>query len=206
MVGRVNGVKQGPAHPAERLPALTRDESVTVVVARRVRPGAEAAFEQWASEASQAAAIFPGHLGAALQRPNAADGADYVLLFRFASLADLRRWEASDERRHYLALAEPLTEGDPTVRLLTGIEGWLVPPPGATGAPPRYKMALVTGAAIFPLVVVLNALSAALLQGTPPLFRTLLTIAVVVLLMTYVVMPWLSRLLRGWLYPSRSRS
>jgi uncharacterized protein len=184
--------------------AVSAEKGVTVIVARRVRPGAEADFQAWAAEASAAAAKFPGHMGATLQLPDAASGPEHVLVFRFASLADLRRWEQSDERRHYLERAVELTEGDPNVQLLTGMEGWFVPPPHAVAPPPRYKMAIVTGAAIFPLVVGFNALVAPLLEPLPPIWRTLLATVFLVTAMTYLVMPPLSRLLRGWLYAGRT--
>lgn len=178
------------------------DQSVTVVVARRVRPGAEPQFEEWVSQAVAAASRFPGHQGATLQRPDAASGPDHVLVFRFATLADLRRWEASDERRELLERAATFSEGDPSVRLLTGIEGWFEAPPQASSAPPRHKMALVTWVAIFPLVVGFQTLAGPLLEPLPPIARTLLTTIFLVAAMTYLVMPWLSRLLRGWLYPA----
>ena len=44
------------------------DEPVTVLVARRVRPGKEVEFERWASELTRAASHFDGFLGAGLLR------------------------------------------------------------------------------------------------------------------------------------------
>ena len=42
---------------------------VTVLVARRVRPGMEIEFEDWAEELTRAASEFHGFLGAGLLRP-----------------------------------------------------------------------------------------------------------------------------------------
>jgi hypothetical protein len=45
------------------------DGPVTVLVARRVVPGREIEFEEWASELTRAASHFDGFLGAGLLHP-----------------------------------------------------------------------------------------------------------------------------------------
>jgi len=49
-------------------PAPAGGEPVTVTVARRVAPGREGEFEAWAEKLTRASALFPGFLGAGLQR------------------------------------------------------------------------------------------------------------------------------------------
>jgi uncharacterized protein len=64
-------------------------------------------------------------------------------------------------------------------------------------------MAIVTWLAVFPLITVILVLFGPLLGLLPMLLRTLVLTAVMVSLMTYVVMPRLTRLFSFWLYPDR---
>jgi antibiotic biosynthesis monooxygenase (ABM) superfamily enzyme len=53
----------------------------------------------------------------------------------------------------------------------------------------------------YPLVVVLSAFVLPRVEGWPLLARAALVPVIVLSLMTYVIMPQISRLLRRWLYP-----
>src|SRR6476659_5839144 len=81
------------------------DEPVTVLVARRVRPGKEVEFERWASELTRAASHFDGFLGAGLLRPGHV-GELWHVVYRFASSDELARWEQSGKRAELLASGE----------------------------------------------------------------------------------------------------
>jgi antibiotic biosynthesis monooxygenase (ABM) superfamily enzyme len=80
--------------------------------------------------------------------------------------------------------------------------------PGQPGVapPPRYKMALVTWIAIFPLITAIAAITGPLIKELPLALRLAITTGLTVPLMTWVVMPRVTRLLRGWLYPDDLRS
>jgi antibiotic biosynthesis monooxygenase (ABM) superfamily enzyme len=75
----------------------------------------------------------------------------------------------------------------------------------AARRPARYKTAALTWLAIYPLVLGLSTLLARLDLHLPPALSVLLVTLVTVLLATYVVLPALSRLLRPWLVPRRSK-
>lgn len=178
------------------------DEPVTVVVSRRARPGRETELEEWLRGVTAAAARFPGHLGATVHRPAPPDQTDHVLVFRFATVPDLQRWNASQERARWLAAAEPLTSGAPRGQVLTGLEGWFtLPGREVVTPPPRWKTALVTAPVIYLLVVGLTLLAGPLLNRFPLLLRTALTTLLLVTLMTWVVMPPVTRVLHRWLFP-----
>ena len=81
------------------------NEPVTVLVARRVRPGKEVEFERWASELTRAASHFDGFLGAGLLRPGHV-GELWHVVYRFASSRELARWEQSATRAELLAHGE----------------------------------------------------------------------------------------------------
>ena len=66
-------------------------------------------------------------------------------------------------------------------------------------------MAIVTWIAIFGLITIINLLLGRFLASLPILLRSFLLTISLVILMTYVVMPRITRLFSQWLYP-KSRS
>ena len=65
--------------------------------------------------------------------------------------------------------------------------------------PPKYKLFLLTWLAIYPLITVILFLFGKYLSLLPFPLRTLLLTGVLVYLMTYWVMPNLTKLFQGWL-------
>jgi hypothetical protein len=179
---------------------------VTVAVTRRIRAGMAAQAENWLHGVTRAALAFDGHLGAEIIRPAPGQPPDYTLIFRFDTLAHLRAWESSGERADWLARADAFTDGATRMQMQTGLEYWFTPPAGyAPAPPPRWRMAFVTWLGITPLVLVVGPLVqgafAALLPGLhSDILRTMATTAVMIPLMTWLVMPLLTRALRRWLF------
>jgi len=66
-------------------------------------------------------------------------------------------------------------------------------------------MALVTWATIFPLITGVVVATAPLPGPLPLVARLAVTTGITVPLMTWVVMPQVTRLLGRWLYPDRPR-
>jgi len=185
--------------------AASPDGPVTTIVRRRIRAGREAAFERWLHGVNAAAQRFPGHLGVNVLRPSPGTPREYVLIFHFDSYASLRDWEESDERRAWLGRVAALTDGEPTTERLNGLEYWFTLP-GAGPPPARFKMALVTLLAIYPLSTVLNLALGVLLAWLPLLLRSLVLSALLVGLMTYLVMPWMTSIFAPWLFGPRRRT
>ena len=151
----------------------------------------------------QTAMSFEGHLGANILRPTNPDDPQYQLIFKFNRMSNLRRWEESPELREWLVHLAKLTQDSSPLQILTGLETWFtLPRSRAVAPPPRYKMALITVLAIFPLVNGLNALLEPVFNQLPPLLSSLISTTILVLLMTYLVMPRITRLFARWLYPS----
>ncbi|MFE9255585.1 antibiotic biosynthesis monooxygenase [Streptomyces sp. NPDC006879] len=171
---------------------------VTLLIARRVEPGFDASFETWAAGILEAASAFPGHLGYGFFRP-VAEGAPWFLVHRFRDEESLRRWQESPERAAWFANCAGHHHSEIARRELTGMETWFAKPGSSRPAPPRWKMAVSSGLAIFPISLLGNGLLGPLLADLPLVVRTAATAALFSVLMTYVAMPQVSRLLRRWL-------
>jgi antibiotic biosynthesis monooxygenase (ABM) superfamily enzyme len=178
-------------------------EPVTVVVTRRVRPGHEAAYEAWLERLVGAAAELPGYLGTSIHRPAPGGPREYTSIFRFDSVESLQRFETSDLRRRALAEVVDHVEADAVWRKLTGLELWFTPPPGTVmPQPSRLRMAFVMIVVVYGLVLSIGQLVAMVLGAAPMPVRLLVTITIEVFLMTYLLMPRLTRGLARWIYPS----
>jgi antibiotic biosynthesis monooxygenase (ABM) superfamily enzyme len=173
-------------------------EPVTVTVARVVRPDQREAFERWADDVLQVAAGFPGNLGASLLHPGP-DSSEYHLVYRFVDDESLAAWERSSERRSALAHVEEMVDDERYARV-AGLESFFTRPatPG-----PRWRLTLLTVAAVFAITSVLQQFVMPHLATWPLELRLLLSAFVVVLLLGQVLMPTLSRLFARWLHPSR---
>src|SRR5262249_57302812 len=97
---------------------------VTATVTRRIKPGHEAAYEEFLAGINGAAKAFPGYLGEEVFRPASGEGGDYRIVYRFDSPAHLRDWLGSTERAAWLARAEPHVASPMRTQYLTGLESW----------------------------------------------------------------------------------
>jgi antibiotic biosynthesis monooxygenase (ABM) superfamily enzyme len=183
-------------------PASRSDEVAISVVRHRVKPGAGGNYELWLKKIIAIAAGFPGHMGVNVIRPTAGS-AEYTVAIHFQSLESAQRWFASPARQELLSEAQDWLEDGDHVQITTGMEFWFDPP----GAPRRvrpYKQFLLVLSVIFPLSFlvpwVIDPIVAMTLPLQQPVVHRLLVTSVIVVLMTYVIMPRYSRLLSSWLY------
>lgn len=182
---------------------LTFDEQVpvTMVINQRIKTGLAQKFEEWLHSIALDAMQFEGHLGVNVIRPSGGSR-EYATIFRFSTPAQLNLWLDSEVRARRLKEAEPLCDGGAVAQQWSGIETWFSLPDKPTiMPPPRYKMACVAFIAVVSLLLVIPRLAAPVLEPLPQLVRMVLVSATMVGLMTYVVMPLLTRLFYRWLYP-----
>jgi uncharacterized protein len=182
-------------------PSATLEGPITGVVRRTVKPGKEAEFELWLKGIIGDALRFPGHLGADVIRPASKSRPEYIIIFRFDTYDHLLQWETSEIRHRWVQRVQDLIIGETHIHHLSGLEYWFTAQDMPEyDAPPRIKMAFVTWLALFPLVLVLQPLFMELLDFLPVWTRIMIIAAVMVLLMTYLVMPLMTRLFTFWLY------
>ncbi len=190
--------------PAPRPQIARGSEGVTVVVTRRVKAGRETDYEAWLARLLEKVATMPGYLGVSVRRPADGGPREYTSVYRFADVDSLRAFEDSTERREALGEVGDYVESDATWRKLTGLELWFTAPPGTvTPEPSRFRMTLVMIVVVYAFVLVLGPLVALVMPGARFELRLFVAIAIEVTLMTYVLMPRLTRWLARWIYPGR---
>lgn len=177
---------------------MTR-QGVTVVVSREVLAGREAEYEAALARHLQDACGAEGHLGVNVLRPPPGSR-EWTCVFRFDNATNLGSWMDSEVRCAWEDRASSLTTRQVHFRRLAGAEAWLSP--AVPGIPPRWKHAIATWIAIYPTITTLVLTTGAELDALPTPVRTLLLTGLLVPLMTFVLMPAVTRALHPWLHPT----
>ena len=113
--------------------------SVTIVTQTRVRPEHNEEFARWQGETSSTISQFAGFLEQRLLPPNPPLQVDWVILQRFASLADAQRWLGSAERQKRIAGAAPMLVGRDDVHIVQDEASGIGPAPVSTIISTRVK-------------------------------------------------------------------
>ncbi len=196
---------------------------ITVSIRREVDPARIAEATAWVQTGVNLANRYPGFLGSGWVRAGE-QSAVWHMLYRFASEETLEAWEQSPERAWWISMGEGFVRSERS-RRRTGIEGWFDDP--ATGsvpvadaaasgtgassepppAPPRWKQAVTIWLGFFPINLALASLLAPVpgWDELPLWLRTLAMTLALTPIMTYWVLPWVTRMLRGWLAPHPAR-
>lgn len=176
-------------------------EAVSVVVERKVLPGKQAEFEKILKGIIQACSRWKGYLGTHVTKPTNNDN-KYLAVFRFDSQENLNAWIHSQEREDWVVQIDHLIEEPTSLQFITGLETWFtLPGKPILTPPPRYKMAIVTWLAITPLLICFSLIFGEYLSQFPVILRFFLTTPWIVLIMTYLWMPFMTKMFRRWLYP-----
>jgi uncharacterized protein len=177
--------------------------SVATALTRRVAASNTTEFERRLHTLLRVAGSAPGQLQAEVLRGNRAGGLqDYHIIYRFENTETLREWEDSPVRLALAAQVDALATAAGGQRL-TGLEAWFDLPPSTTARPPRARMALLTWLGIWPLVTIALKSLAPRLNSLPLVLRTAVITGLLMLTMTYLVMPILVRLAAPLLRPQR---
>lgn len=184
----------------EQVVALTPapDAAVTAVSSVRVRPGRGDEYRALHAELVARIERFPGFRRSEVFEPVPGVQDDTVVLFAFDERAQLDAWLASRERHEVLERMVPLVEGERVVNVLGGFAGWFDAAPSGPEVR-RWKQALTVLLALAPTAVVVNLARHAVLPDLAMVPAVLLGNIVTVPILTWVLMPTLTRWLGPWL-------
>jgi antibiotic biosynthesis monooxygenase (ABM) superfamily enzyme len=169
----------------------------TEVISRNITAGHEKDFDDWLQRFMVIERQFPGYLGTTIIAPGGNISSVRYIINRFADQTSLDTWENSQEA---LKLIEEVSKYSTRERV-TGLETWFSLPDLKTiGAPPKWKMAIVSFIGAYSISSVAQYVLS-LYFGQQPLLTNILMTIILVVGLTYLAMPLLSRLLLRWLYP-----
>ncbi|HPF37731.1 MAG TPA: antibiotic biosynthesis monooxygenase [Phycisphaerae bacterium] len=177
---------------------------IHIAITRRVRPGREAEFQEALRLFFQDSFAHGGVLGATMiVPPPGSESREFGILRTFLDESERDAFYASSLFRTWEAACEPLTDGGWSSRELHGLEAWFR---SSGGAPPRWKMAIATFLGVYPVVMVLSKVIGPAIAGWPFLIGNAVFTACVVGLLTWIVMPLITRTLHHWLHPGGSNT
>ena len=177
------------------------DQHVTAVITHRVKTGRQEGYETWIKGISAAAREFEGHLGVSILRPQPDATPDYVIVLQFDACDHLTAWLRSDIRKSWIERVQPLIQEQETVQILSGLESWFqLPKQPVHTAPKRYKQAILVWVGVMMVSLGVSPLVTPLLSALPWLLKVAVNVAITVVLLSYVIMPRLTRWFKGWLF------
>lgn len=174
-------------------------KEVTTVISRNIKAGHEKDYDDWLRRYMISEREVPGYLGTTIIAPGGSNSSVRYIVNRFADRASLDAWENSDEARKLEEEANNCSTHH--YERATGLETWFTLPDLKTiVAPPRWKMAIVSFIGAFIISSLAQYIFSPYL-GQWHLDASVVMNIILVVGLTYFVMPLLSRMLRRWLYP-----
>jgi len=176
------------------------NEPVHIAITRRIKPGCEAEFQEALKEFFQTSFAHIGVRGASmLVPPPGSPSPEFGILRTFANRRERDDFYASPIFQAWEERIKPLVEGEPVYRELNGLEAWFRSP---HNPPPRWKMALLTWIAVWPVsMAVPAALNPLIGQSVPKVIFAGAVAGGIVLVLTWAAMPLLVKITKGWLHP-----
>jgi uncharacterized protein len=174
-------------------------KEVISVTGRKINPGYEKDYDDWLHRYMVLETNAPGYLGTTIIAPGGTmSSLRYIIASPISPAWMHGKIQKNPEvnnfsTRHYASA--------------TGLETWFhVPDFKAVVAPPKWKMVIAT----FIVANIINSMSRYILNPFlthwPLLASTTVYTIILVVLLTYLGMPTMSRLLRRWLYSRTTNS
>jgi uncharacterized protein len=179
-----------------------KQESITVCITRTVKPGCETEFERALHEFVQRSLLQAGQMGVHILRPAPGSGSrEYGIVRKFIDRDALLEFRTSPEYLEWNHLAVDLTEGSGRTEELSGLESWFTLPDAQLRPLPKWKMAIATFLGVCPVAMILNLTLGPVIQSWHFILKNAVFNACVVGILTWVVMPQVTKILHSWLHP-----
>ena len=206
ILGRGAGLFDGPVSQHVLVREADTDV-VTVVVSHPVAAADEEDFLAWQQRVTDAERQFDGFRGAELFRPVPGVQSEWTALYRFDSDEHLNAWLESPQRERLLDQGKRFKEFR-LHRISSPFGSWFEPPKGegAGEGPAQWKTALSVLAGLYPTVVLLTLAIGAIWPGAQLWVSLLVGNILSVSLLTWAVMPVVTRALRFWLAAEDGRA
>ena len=169
--------------------------AIHVAITRKILPGKEQEFKESLRNFLGQSFIHDGVHGAAIISSfPGADNNEIGILRTFKDKKERDAFYLSEQFRQWETYASTLTE--PAVyKQLTGLEAWF----RSSIPPPRWKMAIATLCGVLPTSLFLYYTTGLFLINLPVPLRLFITASLMVGILTWVVMPLVTKILKPWL-------
>jgi uncharacterized protein len=175
------------------------EQVATVVVSHPVAAERETEFIAWQDRMTEVERTFRGFRGSGLHRPIPGVQSDWTIVYSFASAEHLDHWLESPQRKALLEEAPDFRDFE-VHRIANPYGSWFPPSrTGEEGGPASWKTALSVLVGLYPTVVILTVVIAEIWPGAQLWISLLVGNILSVSLLTWVVMPVVTRALGFWM-------
>lgn len=183
--------------PIEQRIVQPGSETVTLISAVRLRPSTEDAHRHLHTQAVAAAQRLGGLTRHELLPAVAGAQPETVALLTFQTRTDLDRWLSAPERRQILDAMVELTDSPRTLNVVGDFAGWF----NSTGtlAPKQWKQAIAVVTGLVPVSLAVAYVRQAIAPQLPLVAAVAVTAVINVAILTWLVMPLITRILGRWL-------
>lgn len=170
------------------------------VIVHHVPPGGGDRFLEWERGISDAMAQFPGYQATEVYPPVEGQQQEWVVVLHFSNSESLQRWLDSSVRAEWLAKLRGVAGDFELKTLPAGFGSWFTGNLGSSERlPPDWKMVLTVLLALYPTVMLLTIFVGPLTNRFGLAAGMLISNAMSVSLLQWVIMPVLRVVLSSWL-------
>ena len=184
--------------------SITKKRIATNIISEIVKSGHQEDFEAWSKQINQVVSEQVGFISLDILRPRDKNNLEYIIIVRFEDSVSLNSWSTSETFKTIFKKAKPFLVSSQSQQQSHGIEQWFELPEhqiSQVKKPAFYKLVVVGVLAVYPLVLLGNLLLNPFTKDLHYLFSILISVIFISVLLTYPVMPLISKILAPWLYP-----
>lgn len=181
-------------------------DPITLVISEVVEPNLIEEYEAWTKGVNQSAQNFEGFIGVDVIRPRDHQYPEYVVIVKFDNYDHCKSWLTSSVYQQWIKKSKDFISKRSQQHQPNGLELWFTLPNKIkiqkSYQPAYYKQVIVGVITVYPLILLSSLVLDPFLQGLPKLLGLFISVIFVSAFLTYPVMPYLTKILSFWLYPT----
>jgi hypothetical protein len=185
-------------------------DHASLVIEHTVPTGRGLSFRVWHAKLTRSAKKFKGYIRTDLYAPirvQSSQGMKWYSIIHFDKPEHLEQWIRSRERESVIGSGSEIFSSYRFMSFATGLEGWFSQVEGSEklgSGPPAWKQNLAVVLGLYPVVMVQTLLvnSLGFMEEWSLPNSMIVNNLISSSILTWAVMPWVSRLMRFWLLPA----
>jgi antibiotic biosynthesis monooxygenase (ABM) superfamily enzyme len=180
------------------------NQGASVVITHHILDSKQAEYEKWLDIIVPISKHAQGFIDLQVVRPIPKLTFVYTVIIRFDTIENLKRWIESRDRKRFIEKAQPFFTKNDRYQISSGLDFLFNAAHENGQVPVRWKQALVTWSAIYPISLLMPWIVFPFLRmlgfQVNHYLDSLIGSGCIVLLMIYVVMPTYTSMIKKWLY------
>ncbi|MEH6443678.1 MAG: hypothetical protein V7784_07265 [Oceanospirillaceae bacterium] len=176
---------------------------ITLAVTDHVPMGEKERYEALIKELHKMFSASGGFLSVDIVRHHRPHQVEYTILSRWSDEIAVSNTLQDKPIREKISQIEAITGGPAQYVQAIGLGMWVDHTEmGPQRLPPAWKRITMSIIAVYPMLMLLMAITGPFIGWMPQYLYVLILVIVLSALLTWLIMPWLSKMLRPWLEPN----